>query len=81
MPLPSSGAGWIQTVTGSQRRNRALGAWLLIDDDSMHHRFGAVWIRPLKKQPLIMPDEPGVQRLHPSKVGHLDGWFGQLRSP
>jgi hypothetical protein len=42
----------------------------------MHHRFGAVGIKPLKKQPVIMPDEPGIQGLHSPEVGHLDGWFG-----
>jgi hypothetical protein len=47
----------------------------------MHDRFGAVRIGPLKQQPVIMPDEPGVQGLHSSKVGHLEYWFGQFRSP
>ncbi|PXX11326.1 hypothetical protein C8E89_103415 [Mycolicibacterium moriokaense] len=28
-----------------------------------------------------MPDEPGIQGLHSSKVRHLDDWFGQFRSP
>jgi hypothetical protein len=35
----------------------------------------------LKQQPVIMPDEPSVQGLHSSEVGHLDNRFGQFTSP
>jgi hypothetical protein len=59
---------------GSRRRQ-------LIDHDSMHDCLRAVRIGALQEQPVIMPNKPGVQGLHPPKVGHLDGWFSQFRSP
>lgn len=60
-----------------------LGSWrrLLIDHDSVHDGLRAVRIGPLQQEPVIVADKPGVEGLHAPKVGHLDGWFGQFRSP
>jgi hypothetical protein len=53
----------------------------LMDHDSAHDRVRTVRIGTLQEQPVIMADKPGVQRLHSPKVGHLNGWLGQFRSP
>jgi|1185.fasta_scaffold60733_2 hypothetical protein len=57
-----------------------LGRGLLVNDDSVHHRFGTIAVGALQQQPVITSDRPGVERLHSPKVGDLDGGFAQFSS-